>query len=91
MDWDARWNTRRARDGSASEAQTRLMRATNPAVIARNHQVEAAINSSVSGDYAPFLKLNEVLSQPFDLAPENEGFTRPPEPGEEVRQTFCGT
>jgi len=90
-DWDARWQARRARDGSGTKAQTRLMNATNPAVIARNHRVETAIQASVSGDYTPFLKLNQVLSRPFDLEAQDQAFTSPPEPGEEVRQTFCGT
>jgi uncharacterized protein YdiU (UPF0061 family) len=96
--WSATWQTRRAResaDGAESPvvegAQIALMRSSNPAVIPRNHRVEQAIQAAVAGDYEPFLTLQRVLSTPFDLAPEDQDFAKPPEPGEEVRETFCGT
>jgi uncharacterized protein YdiU (UPF0061 family) len=89
--WQTRWQARRSRDGTTAAAQDRLMRATNPAAIPRNHQVEVAIKAAITGNYAPFFKLNEVLSRPFDLAPGDARFARPPVAGEEVRQTFCGT
>ena len=67
------------------------MNTTNPAVIARNHRVEEAIQAAVSGDYTPFFKLNEILATPFHLAKENANYARPPEQNEVVHQTFCGT
>ena len=89
--WAEGWQARRAQDGSTPEVQEALMRASNPAVIPRNHLVEAAIKSAVSGDYAPFFTLNRVLSTPFDLAPEDAAFAKPPEADEVVQATFCGT
>src|SRR5690606_35780187 len=50
--WLARWRQRCARDPqSAAQRQTR-MRAINPAVIPRNHQVEHALASAADGDPA---------------------------------------
>ncbi|MDJ0827139.1 MAG: YdiU family protein [Rhodobacter sp.] len=89
--WAEDWHARRARDGADTAQQEDLMRRSNPAIIPRNHRVEEAIQASVSGDYAPFLKLLDRLSHPFSLDPDDATFTRPPEPGEEVKQTFCGT
>ncbi|WP_193141702.1 YdiU family protein [Meridianimarinicoccus sp. MJW13] len=84
--WQARHTARLAQQGGADTA---AMGAANPQVIPRNHMIEAMISSGVEGDLAPFRALLETVTRPFDAAPES--FTRPPEPDEEVRQTFCGT
>ena len=42
-------------------------------------------NTLVTGE------LLEVLTRPFDEQPENAGYENPPQPGEVVRATFCGT
>lgn len=89
--WAEDWQARRTREVQGAGEQACLMNATNPAVIARNHQVEAAIQAAITGDYTLFFKMNEVLATPYDLTPENAGFATPPQPDEEVRQTFCGT
>ena len=89
--WAADWTARRARETQDAEAQAELMNATNPAVIPRNHRIEQAIQEAITEDYALFFKLNEILADPFDLAPQNASFATPPQPEEEVRQTFCGT
>ena len=89
--WDQLWQHRRAHDTQSVDEQNELMNTTNPAVIARNHRVEEAIQAAVSGDYTPFFKLNEILATPFHLAKENANYARPPEQNEVVHQTFCGT
>ncbi len=92
--WEARWQTRLAAQAGPPEARAQaqaLMRAANPAFIPRNHRVEEAINAAVAGDFAPFERLVEVLARPFEDQPEHADLTRPPEPHEVVRQTFCGT
>jgi serine/tyrosine/threonine adenylyltransferase len=64
----------------------------NPAVIARNHLVEAALDAAAARqDFAPFEALLEVLSRPYDERPGCERYTAPPAPEERVQQTFCGT
>jgi uncharacterized protein YdiU (UPF0061 family) len=68
------------------------MRLANPAVIPRNHRIEAVIVAAVEhGDYAPFEALSRVLSHPFDDEPGAPDFAVPPLPEERVQQTFCGT
>jgi len=89
--WAAIWQERLSRDGKSPQDQTALMRRANPAVIPRNHRIEEAIQAAISEDYQPFFKLTDLLSTPFDLAPGNAAYARPPQPAEEIRQTFCGT
>ena len=90
-EWEERWLARRKRDPHSPEKQRELLRTVNPAVIPRNHQIENVIRAALANDFAPMFRLSDVLAAPFDLSAENAGFSRPPEPGEEVRQTFCGT
>ena len=85
--WEAEWRARRAGLPEAGP----LLRAANPAFIPRNHRVEQMIAAAVEGDYAPFHRLNAVLSRPYDDQPEAADLTRPPLPGEAVEATFCGT
>jgi uncharacterized protein YdiU (UPF0061 family) len=68
------------------------MRLVNPAVIPRNHRIEAMIVAAVeSGDYAPFGTLATVLSRPYEDSDAGAPYTAPPLPEERVMQTFCGT
>ena len=67
------------------------MRAANPAFIPRNHRIEQMIAAAEQGDFAPFHRLNAVLSRPYDDQPDAQDLTRPPLPNEVVQQTFCGT
>lgn len=77
---------------SQRRAAATLMRAHNPAVIPRNHRVEAALNVAVQqADFAPLETLLAVLSTPFTVKPEYADYSNPPEPSERVYQTFCGT
>ena len=88
--WLARW---RERIGGASGAPlaARLRRA-NPAVIPRNHRVEAALEAAVErGDFGPFEALLRVTSNPYELASEDADYAAPPAPSERVYRTFCGT
>ena len=85
--WEARW---RKRLGSEADPDA-LMRAANPVFIPRNHRIEEMIAAAVDGDFAPFERLNRVLAHPYEPQPGAADLTRPPEPHEVVRQTFCGT
>ena len=85
--WARRWQDRLAEE-VAPEAR---MRGANPAVIARNHRVEAAIQAATQGDLGPFHTLNRILATPFELAPEDAEYARAPSEDEQVQRTFCGT
>lgn len=85
--WESGWRKRL----EAEEDPMGVMTSANPAVIPRNHRVEQMIQSAVEGDYAPFHRLVDVLSHPFDAGPDIADLQRPPAPSEVVQQTFCGT
>jgi serine/tyrosine/threonine adenylyltransferase len=89
--WYAAWRARRARQPVPEEEGLALMRASNPAVIPRNHQVERALAAAGQGDLGPVHRLVAALGRPYDEAPEHEEYRRPPGPDERVRATFCGT
>ena len=78
------------RDAWMQSADHDKLNDINPAVIARNHTVEAMIAKSVAGDMQPFHSLNATLKNPF-VTPQNSAFARAPEDNELVHQTFCGT
>lgn len=67
------------------------MLAANPAVIPRNHLVEAALFAAEEQrDIAPAKALIAALRRPYSTdAPEK--FRRPPPPGQVAYRTFCGT
>ena len=88
--WSDRWMARRARDGQPADQHQRMAQ-TNPALIPRNHQIEAAIAAAVDGDLAPFHRLNAALHSPFIAAPETADLRAAPWPDQRVTQTFCGT
>jgi serine/tyrosine/threonine adenylyltransferase len=81
-DWLPRWRAR-AGDGVVG----RLL-AANPAVIPRNHQVEAALGAATGGDMAPFHALLAAVQQPFV---EQEAFMLPAPSGFGPYVTYCGT
>ncbi len=86
-EWAKGWQERLAREDAPSD----VMAAANPAFIPRNHRVEQMIQAAVQGDYAPFNRLNEVLSRPYEDQPESADLMRPPAKNEVVHATFCGT
>lgn len=90
--WLVRWRLRLTDFGLDSEDIVQSMNQVNPAIIARNHQVEKAIESAVTrGDFSPMDELVEALRQPFEATTITEKYTHPPRPQEVVAQTFCGT
>ena len=83
--WLTRW---RARLGPGSQA---LMRAVNPAVIPRNHLVEAALVAATGGDMAPFAALLAAVRDPYGPVAGREGFCLPAPTGFAPYVTYCGT
>ena len=89
--WLARWRERLARESGDPAARIAAMDAANPAVIPRNHLVEAALSSAAEGDLAPFNALLAAVRRPFDDGPGQAPFMAPPALDERVTRTFCGT
>ena len=84
--WQQLWHEATDRD-----KRLKTMQQVNPIYIPRNHRIEAVIEQAYEGDFAPFHQLVELLSAPFEAQQDGESFEVPPEPHEEVKQTFCGT
>ena len=90
--WAVRWHQRLNEDNTDPNVRCAAIRAANPAVIPRNHIVEAALGAAVGRqDFAPFEELLDVLSRPHEDRPGYERYALPPTQEERVRQTFCGT
>ncbi len=83
--WLPRWRKRLAPDAAVR------LRATNPAVIPRNHKVEEALNAATAGDLAPFEALLAALRDPFSDERGREAFALPAPSGFGPYVTFCGT
>ncbi len=90
--WRSSWvaavdATGRARDEVADDLD-----AINPLYIVRNHLVEEALAAaSEDGDLAPFHRLVEVTTRPFDVQPGAERYAEPAPPEAPRHVTFCGT
>ncbi|WP_430727203.1 protein adenylyltransferase SelO [Tumebacillus amylolyticus] len=90
--WHEQWQARLDRQQESKADSQELMRNSNPAVIPRNHRVEAALASaSEHGDYSVMEKLLAVLATPFAHTPEQADYTELPAPSDRPYRTFCGT
>lgn len=89
--WHDSWQQRLTRQPATSQAATDLMLRTNPAVIPRNHQVEAALEAAIAGDLGVMQKLLEVLAKPYEENAGNISYRLPAPPSAQRYQTFCGT
>lgn len=88
--WLPLWRARFSGEDGAVERAARMRRA-NPAIIPRNHRIEAAIVAASEGDLAPFNRLLEAVSDPYGDRPDHAEFTEAPRDEERVLRTFCGT
>lgn len=89
--WRARWQDRIEKEELDWEASFALMKSVNPAVIPRNHKVEEALQAGEEGDITPFHNLISALDMPYEEGDHLLPYQAPPQPGEKVLQTFCGT
>ena len=90
--WHARWQARLAREAATPETRVARMQRHNPAIIPRNHQVEAALIAAADhGDLAPLERLLAALATPFDYARVPAEFAEPAAPDARPYRTFCGT
>lgn len=89
-EWHVLWRERLSRQPQPWEESVRVMRAANPAVIPRNHLVEAALDAATQGDLTDFKQLVDVVSHPYEM-PSDLLFSDPAPPGSPRHVTFCGT
>ncbi len=90
--WQERWQARLDRQKESKADSHQLMRNSNPAVIPRNHRVEAALDAAVNqGDYSVMEQLLDVLSSPYAHTTEQAEYCTLPVPSAAPYRTFCGT
>ncbi|MEZ5778167.1 MAG: YdiU family protein [Paracoccaceae bacterium] len=89
--WLARWRSRIAGENRDPGAIRAAMNKVNPLIIPRNHKVEEALDSAISGDLDPFERLLDALSRPYEARAGFEGYDAPAPDGFGPYRTFCGT
>jgi serine/tyrosine/threonine adenylyltransferase len=90
--WAAEWRMRLKQEPEDGAARAAAMRKVNPAIIPRNHLVEAALDAASRRlDFGPFEELLDALTRPYEDRPGLEKYAMPARPEECVLQTFCGT
>ena len=91
-EWFQQWQARLDRQQESTADSQRLMRNSNPAVIPRNHRVEAALDAAVDEeDYSVMERLLSVLSNPYAHSPEQAEYCILPEKSNQPYRTYCGT
>ncbi|MBU8881239.1 YdiU family protein [Bacillus sp. FJAT-29790] len=89
--WHKLWQARLGRQQESKASSNQLMRNSNPALIPRNHRVEAALEAAVEhGDYSVMDRLLDVLSDPYAHTAEQAEYSTLPASTIPYR-TFCGT
>lgn len=90
--WYELWKARLGRQQESKADSHQLMRDSNPAIIPRNHRVEAALEAAVKqGDYSVMERLLQVLSNPYAHSPEQAEYATLPAESTRPYRTFCGT
>ena len=89
--WVAQWQGLASASGGTIDVAG--LRRTNPFVIPRNHQVEAALSAaSDEGDFEPFTALLDAVRRPFDDGLAQRPYAEPAPPDVAAcHRTFCGT
>jgi uncharacterized protein YdiU (UPF0061 family) len=90
------WRARHAKlafaEPGSAERVCAQMRLVNPAIIPRNHHVDAALKSAErEGNMKPFHRLLDALKNPFASLEERSDFCTPPPPDAPRIVTYCGT
>lgn len=89
--WHEQWQARLGRQQESQESVQERMKESNPAVIPRNHRVEAALTAAQRGDLSVMERLLAVLARPFAHAPEQAEYAAPAPESDRPYRTFCGT
>jgi uncharacterized protein YdiU (UPF0061 family) len=86
--WAARREALLPADRAAAAA---TMDRVNPVYIPRNHRVEEALAAATEGDMAPFHRLADAVSRPFEERPGLEDYAGPAPASGAPYRTYCGT
>lgn len=97
--WLAPWRERVLTQSISSEEIRMLLRASNPQLIPRNHQLEAALEAAEASlvslenevDLTRFNALLEAVQHPFEVHPSHHEYSDPAPKDGPAYRTFCGT
>lgn len=90
--WYQMWQERLISQQKTWEESQNLMKHNNPAVIPRNHMVEAALEAAVENDDLSVMsELLEILSAPYAHTQKQAEYARLPVHANCGYRTFCGT
>jgi len=90
--WMTLWKERVSQESISEEKIASSMNAVNPLYIPRNHKVEEALEAAVfDNNMKPFLKLHDILKNPFDETQEFHEYEKPVKNSSVRYKTFCGT
>ncbi len=90
--WYENWQMRLSRQQEEKAASHQLMKNSNPALIPRNHRVEAALEAAViREDYSVMEQLLAVLRNPYAHSCDQTDYSLAPELSSRPYRTFCGT
>ena len=91
-EWLNDWRDYLAKTASTSGEPRAIMKKANPAIIPRNHRIEAVIRSALeTGSFDEFHRFNAALRTPYEDNSSASAYSVQPEDSEKVRHTFCGT
>ena len=91
VEWHDRWKELLTKKEQNLSDSLDLMRRVNPNIIPRNHKVEEALVAAEKGDLTPFNQILGAIEKPYHENNAFEAYRLPPEEGERVLATFCGT
>ncbi|WLV24552.1 YdiU family protein [Aciduricibacillus chroicocephali] len=89
-EWHKRWQERLGRQPESDKAALERMKSCNPAVIPRNHRVEAALDAAEKGDLSVMEELLVVLAKPFAYSEDQAEYQKVPASAAPYT-TYCGT
>lgn len=90
--WYERWQARLNRQKQPLSEARQRMKASNPAIIPRNHRVEEALSAAVDHDDLSVMnRLVDALRHPFEYRPEHDAYAVLPPPSAQPYITYCGT
>ena len=90
--WMTLWKERVSQESISDEKIASSMNAVNPLYIPRNHKVEEALEAAVfDNNMKPFLKLHDILKNPYEEIKEFHEYEKPVKNSSVRYKTFCGT
>jgi serine/tyrosine/threonine adenylyltransferase len=90
--WVSKWRALLIEKNILISDALQFMKGNNPIFIPRNHLVEKALNDACQGnDYVLFNQLLKLVSNPYQSHKEFTEYQNPPNNGDGLYKTYCGT